>query len=276
MASPQAGDPKEFRELEHSGWESAAQAYADHWGSLTSQVIEPLLDAVGVVNGTRLLDIASGPGYVAAAAARRRAKVTGVDFSAAMVEYARGQYPEIEFREGDAENLPFADGSFDAVTMNFVLLHLGQPEKALSETHRVLAPGGRVGFTVWATPPDAAGFRIVLGAVETYGKMDVGLPQAPPFFRFSDPQESKRALIEAGFRNPVVVQVAQTWQLATPDTLFEAMYNGTVRTAALLRAQTQEALHAIKAAVRVGAAAYERDGAVELPMPAVLASAAKP
>jgi ubiquinone/menaquinone biosynthesis C-methylase UbiE len=275
VASPQTGGPKEFRELEHSGWESVASSYADHWGSLTSQVIEPLLDAVGVVNGTRLLDVASGPGYVAAAAARRGAKVTGVDFSAVMVEYAAEQHPDIDFREGDAENLPFPNATFDAVTINFGLLHLSQPEKALSEAHRVLVPGGRVGFTVWATPQDAAGFRIMLGAIETYGKMDVGLPQGPPFFRFSEPQESKRALIEAGFRNPVVLQVAQTWRLPSPDTLFEAMFRGTVRTAALLRAQTDEALHAIRAAVRVGAAAYEREGVIELPMPAMLASAAK-
>ncbi|HEY7067457.1 MAG TPA: methyltransferase domain-containing protein [Chloroflexota bacterium] len=265
-----------FRNFEHAGWQGAAAAYAERWGALTHQAVEPLLDAVGAGPGVRLLDVATGPGYVAAAAAARGAQVTGLDFSAVMVAQARERYPRVEFREGEADALPFPDASFDSVVIAFGILHFERPEQALAEAHRVLRPGGRVAFTVWATPDQAVGFDIVLKAVQAHGNPHVPLPPASPFFRFSDAAETSRVLIEIGFREPAVTQVPQVWRLPSPAALFEAMQYGTVRTAGMLRAQTLDALAAIGAAVRAGAAAYQRGDAVELPMPAVLASATKP
>lgn len=276
MTTPDASDAAAFRALEHSGWETVAQPYADVWGALTSQAIEPLLDAVQARGGVRLLDVASGPGYVAGAAAARGAAVVGCDFAAAMVAAARARYPAVEFREGDAEALPFADASFDALTMNFGLLHLGQPERALAEAYRVLRPGGRLGFTVWAPPEQAAGFALVLRAVETHGSLAVPLPPAPPFFRFSDAAESRRVLAGIGFVAPEVSLAAQEWRLPTPEAVFDAMRDATVRTRALLAAQAPAALAAIRVAIRDAAAAYAREGGVVLPMPAVLVAAAKP
>ena len=71
-----------FREFEHSGWDQLPQRYHDAVHTLTTQAIGPLLDAVRA-DGKKLLDVASGPGYVAAAAAQRGAEVTGLDFAAA-------------------------------------------------------------------------------------------------------------------------------------------------------------------------------------------------
>ena len=262
-----------FREFEHAGWEGAAAAYAAHWGALTRQAVEPLLDAVGAGPGVRLLDVASGPGYVAAAAAARGGEATGVDFSAVMVADARRQYPNVAFREGDAEALPFPAASFDAVTIAFGVLHFERPERALAEAHRVLRPGGRLAFTVWATPEQAVGFEIVLRAVQAHGNPHVPLPPASPFFRFSDADECCRTLTELGFRDPCVIEVPQLWRLASPAQFFEAMQHGTVRTQGLLRAQTPAALAAIGAAVCEAATAYQRGATLELPMPAVLARA---
>ncbi len=268
--------PGAFREFERQGWEKAAHGYHDCFGSLTTQAVEPLLDAVGAGPGVRLLDVASGPGYVADAAVKRGASAVGVDFTAAMVAQARERYPGADYREGDAEALPFADSSFDAVVMNFGLLHLARPEQALGEAGRVLRAGGRMGFTVWAKPEEAVAFGIVLGAVETHGDMNVPLPPGPPFFRFSDPEECQRALRAAGFAKPNVVQVRQGWRLRSPGALFEAFWGSSVRTAALLRAQSPEALAAIRKGVGEAVLVYQKSGGIELPMPAVLASAAKP
>jgi ubiquinone/menaquinone biosynthesis C-methylase UbiE len=272
MSAPSGG----FRDFEHAGWEGAAAAYAEFWGPLTRQAVEPLLDAVGAGPGVRLLDVATGPGYVAAAAAARGAWATGVDFSAVMVADAQRHHPEVEFRAGDADALPFPSASFDAVTIAFGLLHFERPEQALGEAYRVLRPGGRVAFTVWAPPDQAVGFEIVLRAVQAHGNPNVALPPAPPFFRFSDAAESCRVLAEIGFREPAVIQVPQVWRLASPAQFFDAMQQGTVRTAGLLRAQTPAALAAIAATVRADAAAYQRGDMLELPMPAVLAQASKP
>ncbi len=276
MATSKSIDRGAFRAFEHAGWENVAIQYHDAFASLTTQSIGPLLDAVSAGSGVRLLDVASGPGYVVAAAAERGARAGGVDFSAAMVAQASRRYPTVEFREGDAEALPFPDGSFDSVVMNFGLLHLGRPEQALLEAYRVLRSGGRIGFTVWAKPEEAVGFGIVLRAIETYGDLNVPLPPGPPFFRFSDPQECHQVLLQAGFVTPNVASVPQLWRLSSPDALFEIMQEATVRTAGLLRAQSREALNAIRAAIRQAVMAYQKSGMIELPMPAVLASAVKP
>jgi ubiquinone/menaquinone biosynthesis C-methylase UbiE len=269
-------DPEAFRAFEHEGWERIPQRYHDAFASLTSQMTTPLLDAVGVTTGVQLLDVATGPGYAAAAAAKRGAEVVGVDFAPAMVAEARRRYPTVDFREGDAEELLFPEASFDAVTMNFGLLHLGRPERALTEAHRVLRPGGRLGFTVWARPEEAIGFQMVLRAVESYGKLDVQLPQGPHFFRFSDPQECHRSVLGAGFVSPTVKTIPLIWRLHSPDALFENMFEGTVRTAGLLRAQSADAIRAIRKALRQAAMPYQKGDGVELPMPAVLVSARKP
>lgn len=265
-----------FRDFEQAGWEDVALQYHDAFAGLTAQSIGPLLNAVEAGKGIRLLDVASGPGYVAATAAERGAEAVGVDFSTAMVAQARRRYSTIEFREGDAEALPFADESFDAVVMNFGLLHLGRPEQALAEMHRVLRSGGRTSFTVWARPEEAVGFGIVLQAIETYGNLSVPLPPGPPFFRFSDSEECRRALLKAGFKNPRVRQIPQIWRLRSPDALFEIMQEATVRTAGLLRAQTKEAMSAIRIAIREAVVNYQKGDVIELPMPALLASAVKP
>jgi len=271
-----APDPVAFRALEHAGWQGAARHYDDAFGSLTRQAVDPLLDAAEVRSGVRTLDVASGPGYAAAGAAARGAPVAALDFSSAMVELARSQNREIEFREGDAEALPFPDGSFDAVVMNFGMLHLAQPERALAEAFRVLHAGGRYAFTVWAKPEEAVGFGIILDAIRKHGNPDVPLPQGPPFFRFSDASECDNVLKVAGFRNVDVRKVPQVWRFSASGLLFEAFLAGSVRTQALLHAQSAPALNAIRDAVGRLAGEYENHGTVEIPMPAVLAAAVKP
>lgn len=271
MSSPNA-----FHDFEQAGWQKAAEHYPRTFGTLTAQATGPLLEAVGVRPGLCLLDVACGPGYVAGVAAARGARVIGLDFSPLMVAESRRRYPDIAFCEGDAEALPFDDARFDAAVMNFGLLHLARPEVAIAEAHRVLAAGGRYAFTVWARPEDAVGFRVVLRAMETHGTTDVGLPEGPPFFRFSDPDACRAALAQAGFTRPHVQQVPLIWRLPSPDALFEAALCGGVRTSAAMQAQTPEALAAIRAEVHDALQQYVDGEMIALPMRVVLASASKP
>jgi ubiquinone/menaquinone biosynthesis C-methylase UbiE len=265
-------DAEAFHAFEHDGWQRAAEHYIDAFGTVTPQAAGPLLDAVGASAGTRLLDVATGPGFVAAAAAARGARVAGLDFSSAMIAAASRRHQDITFREGDAEALPFDEGAFDAVVMNFGLLHLARPEAAIAEAHRVLGSGGRYAFTVWAGPDQALGFGLVLQAIERHGRPDVSLPEGPPFFRFSSADECRGALERAAFAQVSVEMLPLTWHLESADGIYDALLQGGVRTAAILRGQTPEALAAIRAAIRQSAERYCSGGRIVLPMPAVLAA----
>jgi ubiquinone/menaquinone biosynthesis C-methylase UbiE len=268
-------DTEAFRAFEHDGWQHAAEHYIDAFGMVTIQAAGPLLDAVGAGPGMQVLDVATGPGFVAGAAAARGAHAVGLDFSAAMIAAAARRHPGLAFREGDAEALPFDRNTFDAVVMNFGLLHLARPEAAIEDALRVLKSDGRYGFTVWAAPDQAAGFGMVLRAIERFGRLDVALPEGPPFFRFSSHDECRNALQRAGFRAVTVRTIPLSWTLSSPDDLFEAVSRGGVRTAATLRLQTPDALAAIRAAVRESVERYRAGDRIVLPMPAVLATGTK-
>lgn len=267
-----------FRAFEQAGWEdpSVAAKYDDRLSRVTTQSVGALLDAAGVRAGSRVLDVATGAGYAAAAAARRGAEATGVDFSATQLRMARERHPAVRFAHADAEALPFAPESFDAVVNGFGMCHLPNPGRALNEAFRVLKRGGRVAFTVWDMPERAVPLGAFYGAVRAHGSMDVGLPAGPSFFLFSDPEECIRALQDARFVSPSWRRVPQVWRVSAPDEVLEAIREGTVRAAATIRGQSASARAAIEAAVRDAVAVYARGDDYELPMPAMLAAALRP
>jgi hypothetical protein len=112
-------------------------------------------------------------------------------------------------------------------------------------------------------------------AIEAHGTMDVGLPIGPPFYRFSDPAECRRSLLEAGFAQAEVRELPLVWRVTSPNVVFDAISRGGVRTAAVLAAQTTEALDQIRRAVIEALQPYARGSAFSIPMPAIMASATK-
>ena len=139
----EAIDADAFNAFEAAGWEDQAPTYDHFFGRTTSRLVDPLLDAAPVGPESRVLDLATGPaGYAAAKATERGASVVGVDIAPAMIRLTRQLHPDIDFRQADAEALPFEDRSFDAVVSNFVVPHLGRPERVVSELVRVLNNGG--------------------------------------------------------------------------------------------------------------------------------------
>jgi ubiquinone/menaquinone biosynthesis C-methylase UbiE len=260
-------DPRAFDAFEAAGWEKRADGYTTAFVPLTERVIEPLLDAANVGTGTRVLDVASGPGHVTAACAARGAVPIGLDVAPRMVEVARSRYPGLEFRQGDAQHLPFGSGSFDAVVANFAILHFGQPERAVAEFVRVLAPGGAVALSTWNVPQETRLIGVFLDAATEAAVVPLpGLPAGPPFFRFADDAEFTRLLHDAGLTEVEVSTVGFTHHFGSADELWDAMERGTVRTRALIFDQPDD----VRARVR---AAYDRivqeylaaDGGLDIP-----------
>jgi ubiquinone/menaquinone biosynthesis C-methylase UbiE len=126
---------------------------------------ERLCEAVDLSAGQRVLDVACGSGNTAIAAARRNCDVTGVDYVPALLARARERAAveglEIEFQEGDAEQLPVPDASFDVVLSTFGVMFAPDQQQAAAELLRVCKPGGRIGLANW-TPEGRVGdmFRL--------------------------------------------------------------------------------------------------------------------
>jgi tRNA-Thr(GGU) m(6)t(6)A37 methyltransferase TsaA len=262
-----------FAEFERTGWERAAARYEECWTD-TALFVEPLLDAAAVRAGSRLLDLACGPGLVSEAAAARGAEPVGVDVAAAMVERARRRCPGLTFVEGDAQRLPFADASFDAVTMNFGILHLSEPEAALAEARRVLVPGGRFAFTAWIDEGNVAA-EIVDAAIAEHA-VPVDVPDGPGFYAFGDPGAARAALAAAGFEAVRTDTVRPLWRVPTAELLFEAHVDAGVRVSAVLRGQPPDRLEAIRAAIADGVRRHADGPEFVLPIAARLISARVP
>ncbi len=146
-------------------------------------VAEDLCAAADLQAGWRVLDVATGSGNGAIAAGRCMAKVTGLDLVPALLDRARARVAAeglpagaFEFIEGDAENLPFPDGSFDAVLSIFGVMFAPDHQRAAHELARVCRPGGRIALASW-TPEGFVGhmFRAVAKAMA-----GIGTPPPPP------------------------------------------------------------------------------------------------
>ena len=116
-------DAERFRSFERQRHDNLAKTYRDFFTPITALAIKPLFDAIRLEGGIDLLDVATGPGSLAAEAHRLGAKTLGVDLSPGMIELATRSYPGMDFRVAEVEHLPFTDRSFDAVVCNFGLGH---------------------------------------------------------------------------------------------------------------------------------------------------------
>jgi SAM-dependent methyltransferase len=268
-------DPESFKGLEYAGWQKGAASYDSLFGSVTRFAIASLLDATDVRAGSQVLEVCCGVGYGTGAALSRGAIAIGIDFAPAMVEAARRRYPNAVFRQGDAEALDLDPGAFDAVICAFGINHLQRPEIAIAEALRVLRPGGKYAFTMWCVPGKSKFHQLVLESIRTHGTLDVPLPRAPPPFRFSEPQTCTAALLEAGFIDPQVSEVPLAFRPSAPERVLELAYSA-VRLEMILSSQTAEARDKIHRAIIDGAAQFRASGKIEIPMPAVLASAMRP
>jgi ubiquinone/menaquinone biosynthesis C-methylase UbiE len=270
-------DADAFNAFEAAGWEERAPAYDRFFRSLTSRLAEPLLDAASVMEGARVLDIATGPGYVAGRAAARGAGVVGADVAEAMVVLARQLQPGVEFRQADAHALPFADGSFDAVVGNFAILHLGRPEQAAAEFVRVLAPGGRLALTVWDAPDRARFLGVLLDAfAEARATPPEGVPAGPDFFRFANEEEFDALLRDQGLDDRLVETIEFTYSVASADVYWDNLLGGTVRVSAMVLGQADETQERIREAFRRRMDDYRTAEGFELPVSVKLASGRKP
>jgi SAM-dependent methyltransferase len=210
--------------------------------SLIVPVSERLCDAVDLRAGERVLDVATGSGNTAIAAARRLCEVDAVDYVPALIERGRvraaAEALHVSFEEGDAEALPVADASYDVILSSFGAMFAPNQEQAARELLRACRPGGRIGLANW-TPDGWIGelFRVT-------GRHVPPPPGLRPPTRWGT-EEGLRELFGDGIATLRATRQSFVWRFASAQhylKVFRAYYGPTLRAFEALDEAGQEAL----------------------------------
>jgi SAM-dependent methyltransferase len=192
MTTPQTPDLATVKGRQQKAWSSGDYGKV---GVTLLIMAEQLAEAVDLQPGHKVLDVASGNGNAALAAARRFGEVSAVDYVPELLEEGRRRAEAeglpIDFLEGDAENLPFEDASFDVVLSTLGVMFAPDQDKAASELLRVVRPGGTIGMVNWV--PDG-----YIGELfKTIGKYVPPPPGVKPPFRWGT-EEGLDELLDGG------------------------------------------------------------------------------
>ena len=224
---------------QRAAWSSGDYAVV---GTTLQIVGEALCEAMDLRSTHRVLDVAAGNGNVSLAAARRWCEVVSTDYVEALLtrgrERAAAERLDIEFREADVEELPFADASFDAVVSTFGCMFAPNPKRTASEMLRVCRSGGKIGMANW-TPDGFIGQLF-----KTIGKH---VP--PPAGIESPPMWGNRQRIQDLFGAQAAMVVVEprhfTFRYRSPDhmvDIFKTYYGPVLKAFAALDASKQPAL----------------------------------
>jgi SAM-dependent methyltransferase len=272
-----ADDSRAFKDFEAAGWSDNAAGYGRLTGRITARVADALLDAAAVRAGTRVLDVGCGSGDLCAAAAARGARATGVDLAEGMLRAAREAHPELDLRRANAEDLPFADASFDAALAAFLVNHLPHPERGAAELRRVVAPGGRVAVAMWDRPERVEFLGLFDAAMRAANiNRQLAFPPGPPAIRFADDGELRALLEGAGLEGLEIAPVRFAYAIADLDELWDGVQTGSVRTAAQLRALDDDELARVRGALDDLLEERRSTGGLELETAVKIASGTSP
>jgi len=267
LAELSGSEAERLRAFERQGHDALATSYHAFFAAVTTLATNPLLDAVNLRPGTRLLDVATGPGALAAEAATRGARPVGVDLSPQMIELARRLHPGLDFREADVEHLPFDDDTFDAVVCCFGLGHFPRPEAAVAECVRTLLTGGRIAFSWWDDPSRQRIQGIFRDAIAEVGvSMPPHVPQGHNVYRFSNTGEFLRLLEGAGLIEVAITEHTTTYSVPDTETLWRGGLGSLVLTGAAIRHQDEETQKLIRTAFERYASVYKSTNGLNLPV----------
>jgi SAM-dependent methyltransferase len=195
-------------------WGTDPQAWADLAESHNRPLFAAVLDAACVAAGNDLLDVGCGSGLAMVMARERGAVPAGIDISPGLLGVARERLPEADLREGDMEDLPFGDESFDAAIGINAFQFAGDPLRALREAARVLRPGGRLVASLFAAPERSQG-TVVHEAMSTLIPPEQGTDHAP--YALSAPGNLEAAMSDAGLTVVDQGEVVCAWRYASMD-----------------------------------------------------------
>lgn len=254
---------------------SAADIYESFFlPALFAQWAPQVADAAGIGAGQSVLDVACGTGVLACEAGRRVApggKVAGLDRNAGMLRVARRKAPAFDWREGLAEELPFADAAFDVVVCQFGLMFFADRARALREMWRVLRPGGRLAVLTFAAAERSPGYAAMIELLDRLFGSTIAAELRGPFV-LGDRAALGGPFSAAGIPDVAIAELAGEARFGSIEAWVETEIRGwtlsdridDTQYATLLRAATSELRSFTRA-----------DGRVSFAMPALIATATR-
>jgi len=276
-ASLSTEDADRFRTFERQRHDHLATTYRDFFTPVTALAVRSLLDAARVRPAMNLLDVAAGPGVLAAEANALGIEYTGIDLSPGMIELAKTSYPGIEFHVADVEHMPFDDASFDAVVCNFGLGHFPNPEASVTECVRILKAGGRIALSWWddLNKQRIQGlFREAIAEIGATAPPEV--PKGYSVLRFADTGEFRRLLEGAGLTDVSVEGHQTSYLISDVDTLWRGGLGSLAVTGSAIAHQDAATQSAIRAALERRAEVYRTSGGLNLPIAFKIGAGQKP
>ena len=215
-------DAARFKRLERDGYNLIAPRYGAAAAG-REPLQRALLEAAELAPGLTVLDVASGPGTLAAGAlaqVKPAGRVVGSDLAEAMLVESRRHSPGLLAAAADAEALPFADASFDRLLCGLGLMFFPAPARALAEMCRVLRPGGRLVLSVWGGPGQVPLVECALATIRRL--LPVPKVSRPSVLRFGDAAHLAELLDQAGFAASTVSVCDLVSEFATAADYWQA------------------------------------------------------
>src|SRR5512143_2567700 len=210
-------------------WNLVADGYAETTMLVFELFAEEAIAASKLKPGATVLDVACGPGTLALKLAHQADKVHGIDFSESMLAVFRKKIEQAGHRNialhcGDAQALPYADGTFDAAFSMFGLMFFPDRKRGFAEIYRTLKPGGSIAVTSWAPLDQSPAMQTMFGALRAI-KPDLPQPQRS-VTTLENPERFMQEMQEAGFRNIEIRQVTKAFPVGSTGEFWESMVKG--------------------------------------------------
>jgi ubiquinone/menaquinone biosynthesis C-methylase UbiE len=271
-----SGQHETARQQSRAAWGAVARgwyAQREELWKASHPVSEWMVRRLDPKPGDTVLELAAGladTGLMAARLVGESGRVIVTDFTPEMVAAARQRAEELdvrnaEFRVLDAERMDLETDSVDGVLCRWAYMLMIDPPAAFAQTRRVLRPGGRLAFSVWAARERNPALSLVGRVLESQGHIPRPDPQAPGAFAMADPGRIRELVVEASFAEPEIEEVTFRWPFAEKDAYWRYVTETAASSSPVLRALSHEMQNAVREQVHEAARPYRSGEGYDFP-----------
>ena len=265
--SEMSGQHETGRQQSRADWAAVAPgwyAQREEIWKASRPVSEWMVRKLDPQPGDTVLELAAGLGDTGLMAARligETGRVFITDFTPEMVAAARRRAEELsvenaDFRTLDAERMDLETDSVDGVLCRWAYMQMIDPAAAFAETRRVLRPGGRLAFSVWAERERNPTLSLAGNVLVELGHTPPPDPQEPSAFFLADPERIRKLVEGAGFAEPEIEEVSFRWRFASRDTYWRYLTETAASASRILRSLSPEAQNTVRKRVHEAARPY--------------------